>query len=243
MRQGQGGRRPRGRPNRKQHGGGSSRPHSFDSNGPEGRVRGNAHQVYERYVALARDALSAGDRIAAETYYQHAEHYFRIMNASTDPTPEQIAPKRVNEGDRAAGAVPAAETAGADDEIVAGVQPQPSADTRPQAAAARSGPSRTRAEANGGQKGPRRRGRPRSDPRPPQAASAGPGGANGTGEAALPGAPAGNDGHGGDANSSRGNGHADAAVSKAVPVPATNGEVPDVAAPPPAVAESEPTDT
>lgn len=88
MRQGPNGRRPRGRPNRRPHGG-PPRSSSYDSNGPEGRVRGNAHQVYEKYIALARDALSAGDRIAAETYYQHAEHYFRILNSSTDPDPAQ----------------------------------------------------------------------------------------------------------------------------------------------------------
>ncbi len=86
MRQGPNARRPRGRTNRKHHGAGP-RPNSFDSNGPEGRIRGNAHQVFERYVALARDALSAGDRVSAETYYQHAEHYFRIINSSTDPRP------------------------------------------------------------------------------------------------------------------------------------------------------------
>lgn len=88
MRQGSNsGRRPRGRTNRKQHGGGGgqSRTHTFDSNGPDGRVRGNARQVYEKYLTLARDASSAGDRIAAEAYYQHAEHYFRILNDSTDP--------------------------------------------------------------------------------------------------------------------------------------------------------------
>lgn len=83
MRQGPNARRPRGRPNRKPHGG--SPRGSYDSNGPEGRVRGNAHQVYEKYVGLARDALSAGDRVQAETFFQHAEHYFRILNASTDP--------------------------------------------------------------------------------------------------------------------------------------------------------------
>ncbi|GAB4394227.1 MAG: hypothetical protein Tsb0032_17430 [Kiloniellaceae bacterium] len=90
MRQGSNsGRRPRGRTNRKQHGGGGgqSRTHTFDSNGPDGRVRGNARQVYEKYLTLARDASSAGDRIAAEAYYQHAEHYFRILNDSTDPQP------------------------------------------------------------------------------------------------------------------------------------------------------------
>jgi hypothetical protein len=90
MRQGSNsGRRPRGRTNRKQHGGGGgggqSRTHTFDSNGPDGRVRGNARQVYEKYLTLARDATSAGDRIAAEAYYQHAEHYFRILSDSTDP--------------------------------------------------------------------------------------------------------------------------------------------------------------
>ena len=92
MRQGSNnGRRPRGRTNRKQHGGGGGggqpRIHTFDSNGPDGRVRGNARQVYEKYLSLARDASSAGDRVAAEAYYQHAEHYFRILSDSTDPTP------------------------------------------------------------------------------------------------------------------------------------------------------------
>ncbi len=86
MRQGSNGRRPRGRPHRKQHGG-APRHNNFDSNGPEGRVRGNAHQVYEKYIGLARDALSSGDRISAETYYQHAEHYYRVLNARTDPQP------------------------------------------------------------------------------------------------------------------------------------------------------------
>lgn len=97
MRQGSNsGRRPRGRTNRKQHGGGGggqSRTHTFDSNGPDGRVRGNARQVYEKYLTLARDASSAGDRIAAEAYYQHAEHYFRILNDSTDPQRRQEAPQ------------------------------------------------------------------------------------------------------------------------------------------------------
>ena len=86
MRQGSNsGRRPRGRTNWKQHGGGQSRTHTFDSNGPDGRVRGNARQVYEKYLTLARDATSAGDRVAAEAYYQYAEHYFRILSDSTDP--------------------------------------------------------------------------------------------------------------------------------------------------------------
>jgi uncharacterized protein DUF4167 len=40
---------------------------------------GNAHRNYERYVALGREALANGDRVEAENYYQHAEHFFRVM--------------------------------------------------------------------------------------------------------------------------------------------------------------------
>ena len=54
---------------------------SFDSNGPNIKIRGSAHQIFERYVALAREATASGDQIAAENFYQHAEHYFRINNA------------------------------------------------------------------------------------------------------------------------------------------------------------------
>jgi Domain of unknown function (DUF4167) len=55
---------------------------TFDSSGPNVKIRGNAYQVFERYIALAREASSSGDRIAAENLYQHAEHYFRVMNAN-----------------------------------------------------------------------------------------------------------------------------------------------------------------
>lgn len=58
------------------------RNQNFESNGPDVKVRGSAQQVVERYLALARDASSAGDRIAAESYYQHAEHYYRVLTAN-----------------------------------------------------------------------------------------------------------------------------------------------------------------
>ncbi len=57
------------------------RHQNFDSNCIDVRVRGNAWQVYEKYQALARDAQSASDFIAAENYQQHAEHYFRLIQA------------------------------------------------------------------------------------------------------------------------------------------------------------------
>jgi hypothetical protein len=89
MRQSPAGRRARGRPNRRPHSP-AQRNSNFDSNGPEGRVRGTAHQVYEKYCSLGRDSFSAGDRVQAETYFQHAEHYFRVLNSSTDPQPDEL---------------------------------------------------------------------------------------------------------------------------------------------------------
>ncbi len=80
MRQGPNNKRMRGRGNGRKHS--NPRNHSFESNGPDVKVRGNAQQVVEKYLALARDATSAGDRISAESYYQHAEHYYRILNAN-----------------------------------------------------------------------------------------------------------------------------------------------------------------
>ena len=79
MRQGTNPKRLRGRTGRK-----NSHPRSqnFESNGPEVKVRGNAQQVVEKYLALARDATTAGDRITAESYFQHAEHYYRVMTAN-----------------------------------------------------------------------------------------------------------------------------------------------------------------
>jgi len=71
------------RPPQQQHGS-PQRSQNFDSNGPSVRVRGTAHQIFERYVALAREAATSDDRIAAENFYQHAEHYFRINTASRD---------------------------------------------------------------------------------------------------------------------------------------------------------------
>jgi hypothetical protein len=54
---------------------------TFDSSGPEVKIRGSASHVYEKYLQLARDANTSGDRVAAENYLQHAEHYYRMMAA------------------------------------------------------------------------------------------------------------------------------------------------------------------
>src|SRR3954470_17943563 len=91
-------KRSRGRNNgNNQHHNRPRMPHriqTFDSNGPNIKIRGNAYQVFERYVALAREASSSGDRIAAENFYQHAEHYFRAMNADGRGQGNSVSPPR-----------------------------------------------------------------------------------------------------------------------------------------------------
>jgi len=72
---------------------------TFDSNGPNVKIRGNAYQVFERYISLAREAAASGDRIAAENLYQHAEHYFRIMNANGEgKMPRPTTPADIDPG-------------------------------------------------------------------------------------------------------------------------------------------------
>lgn len=74
-------------------GGGGHQPmnrnHVFDSTGPDMRLRGTAQQLFEKYLQLGRDATSGGDRVMAEGYFQHAEHYFRILNAMNQAQQQQ----------------------------------------------------------------------------------------------------------------------------------------------------------
>ncbi len=80
MRHGTTGRRSRGRGNSGRRGN-QPRAQVFDSNGPDVRIRGTAFQVLEKYMNLAKDAASGGDRILTESYLQHAEHYQRLINS------------------------------------------------------------------------------------------------------------------------------------------------------------------
>ena len=84
MRQSSHSKRGRGRGGNRRSSGPPSRNHTFDSNGPDIRIRGNAHQVHEKYMNLAREASTNGEVVLAESYFQHAEHYYRILSAFTD---------------------------------------------------------------------------------------------------------------------------------------------------------------
>jgi type II secretory pathway pseudopilin PulG len=61
----------------------------YESNGPDVKIRGTASHIAEKYIQLARDAQGSGDPVAAENYYQHAEHYFRLIAAAQEQFRQQ----------------------------------------------------------------------------------------------------------------------------------------------------------
>lgn len=93
MRPGPNSKRPRNHRNNARRGGGGGgqggRSGTYDSNGPDVKIRGNPNQIYDKYIVLARDATSSGDRVMAENYLQHAEHYFRIINENNSNQRQQ----------------------------------------------------------------------------------------------------------------------------------------------------------
>lgn len=94
MRPGQN-RRMRGRNNNNNNNSGNRKSpnplqRSYESNGPDVKVRGTAQHVAEKYLQLARDAQSSGDTVAAESYFQYAEHYYRILLAAQEQMAQQF---------------------------------------------------------------------------------------------------------------------------------------------------------
>ena len=61
----------------------------YESNGPDVKIRGTASHVTEKYLQLARDASTSGDHVTAENYYQHAEHYLRLIAAAQEQFRQQ----------------------------------------------------------------------------------------------------------------------------------------------------------
>ena len=82
-------KRMRGRNNNNNNNNNNRRSHNpltrvYESNGPDVKIRGTANHVAEKYLQLARDAQSSGDPVSAENYFQHAEHYFRLIAAAQE---------------------------------------------------------------------------------------------------------------------------------------------------------------
>ncbi len=76
-----------------------SKGQTYDSSGPDIRVRGNAYQVLEKYLQLARDAGTMGDRVAAENFLQHADHYYRVVSAMSEGQRPRIGGREVSVAD------------------------------------------------------------------------------------------------------------------------------------------------
>lgn len=111
-------RRSRGRGGNKRHG--NVRNQTFESNGPGVKVRGSAQQVLDKYLALARDASSSGDRIMAESYFQFAEHYFRLLNTDEQRNADRNGANRGRGNDRDRANTPGSAEGGPDDQMSGG---------------------------------------------------------------------------------------------------------------------------
>jgi hypothetical protein len=95
---------------------------NFDSNGPDVKIRGTATNIFERYCQLARDANASGDRVAAENYLQHAEHYYRIMLAQGVTPMQRAANQQQQQAAQQSGQQPQGQPS------QGGSQPQPAAE-------------------------------------------------------------------------------------------------------------------
>lgn len=98
MRPGQNNKRMRGRPNSNRKGP-NPLTRSYESSGPDVKIRGTAHHIGEKYLQLARDAQSSGDPVTAESYLQHAEHYFRLIAVAQQAQQQSAAGYQRQPGD------------------------------------------------------------------------------------------------------------------------------------------------
>jgi hypothetical protein len=101
---------------------------SYESNGPDVKIRGTAQHIAEKYSQLARDAQASGDPVAAENYFQHAEHYYRIIAAAQEQLREQYGYQQRpfdEEGDEEGGFQGGERPYAANEEGDFGSQPQP----------------------------------------------------------------------------------------------------------------------
>ena len=137
MRQPQNAKRGRGRGRRgngnNHHNHVPNRNTSYESNGPDVKLRGNAQQLHEKYMTLAHDAASAGERISAEAFTQFADHYFRLHQAAVGVAETkrhqgqaaavvsaEATSNDADDGEAGSGAAPTGETSSdGDDEVLA----------------------------------------------------------------------------------------------------------------------------
>ena len=95
-----------------------NRNHVFESNGSSGRIRGTAQQLYEKYLQQGRDALSSGDRVTAENFFQYAEHYSRIVNMINQSIQQRHRPNNYQESNNGVETVKAIDDESETNEVV-----------------------------------------------------------------------------------------------------------------------------
>lgn len=167
MRPGQSNKRMRGRPNGRK--GPNPLTRSYESSGPDVKIRGTAQHIGEKYLQLARDAQASGDPIMAESYLQHAEHYFRIIAAAQQAQQQGLGGYQAQFGDPSYDDVEeTADFGGIPDRFASpldrAAQPQPGYLTQTQPGMPQPLPERT-AQGNGERQGLMR---PERSSRPPQ---------------------------------------------------------------------------
>ncbi len=113
-------KRSRGRGDGKKHS--SNRSHNYESASPEGKLRGSPQQILDKYLVLAREAQTTGDRIACEGYHQHAEHFYRVINA--DGNRQRNNQGERNQNQRGQGSQPQAQQPESPQPQAEGKQPQ-----------------------------------------------------------------------------------------------------------------------
>lgn len=104
----------------------------FDSSGPEGKVRGTPQQIIDKYNQLARDAQLSNDRVAAENFQQHAEHYLRMLAEAQREQAERQAQQQQNQDRQQQRNNQQGDDSGSNDGGVQDDQPRAQAESKPQ---------------------------------------------------------------------------------------------------------------
>lgn len=130
---------------------------NFESNGPDVKIRGNASHIAEKYTTLARDAQSNGDSVMAENYYQHAEHYNRIVAIAQQQNQQRAEEAAANANANGKGPQPDGEGDASDKQV--------NGQTAEAATSENANPEEAAANDSTGEAKPRRNGRGRGKPK------------------------------------------------------------------------------
>jgi len=131
---------------------------NFESNGPDVKIRGNASHIAEKYTTLARDAQSNGDTVMAENYYQHAEHYNRIIAIAQQQNQQRVEEAAANSANSTNGKGPQPDVEGEAAEAQVNGEATKTVEASAEESSASTGTGEEKPKRNG-----RARGKPKSE--------------------------------------------------------------------------------